>query len=78
MDRTGADTVKKYVEELELTFPTLHDQTSKIASQYGVRGVPTTYVIDANGKAVGGAVGPRPWNSEEVYGLVEQLLKEAN
>ena len=78
IDRAEIDTVKKYVEEFNITFPNLHDPTSKVAVKFGVRGVPMTYFIDADGKAVGGVVGPRQWNSKEVHGLVEQLLAEAN
>ena len=78
IDRTGIDVVQKYVKELNLTFPNVHDPTTKIAVEYGVRGVPTTYFIDVDGKALGMIVGPRPWESQEVQDFVEQLLAEAN
>ena len=76
IDRTGIDVVKKYVEELNITFPTLHDPTANVATKYGVRGVPTTYFIDSEGKAIGFVIGPRSWNSQEVHRFVEQLLGE--
>lgn len=76
IDRSGIDTVKKFVEAHELTFPNLHDQTSKVALEYGIRGVPVTLFIDKKGKVGGGVIGPRAWNSEEAYGLIEQLLSE--
>jgi len=78
IDRTDIDKVKKYVEEYKLTFPNLHDPTTKSAANYGVRGVPTTFFIDADGKIIGSVVGPRAWDSEDVQKLVEQLLAEAN
>ena len=78
IDRAGIETVKKYVVEHNLTFPNLHDQTSKVALEYGIRGVPTTFFIDSTGKVVGGVIGPRAWDSKEAYGLVEQLLAEGN
>jgi len=76
VDRTSIDTVKKYVEEHEITFLNLHDQKFEVASEYGVRGVPVTLFIDKKGKVVGGVLGPRPWDSEEANGLIEQLLSE--
>ncbi len=76
IDRAGIDTVKKYVEEHEITFPNLHDQTSEVALEYGVRGVPITIFINNDGKAVGGVIGPRPWDNKEAHGLIEQLLSE--
>ena len=78
IDRTGIDVVQDYVDEHKLTFPNVHDPTATSAIAYGVRGVPTTYFIDADGKALGMIVGPRPWDSQEVHDFVEQLLAETN
>jgi peroxiredoxin len=78
IDRTSFDIVKKYVEANQITFPTLHDQTMQTASEYGVRGVPTTYFIDREGKAVGGVIGPREWDGQAAQGLIEYLLSHAN
>ena len=77
IDKGDIDKVKKYVEEYKLTFPNFHDPTSKVAVEYGVRGVPMTYIIDVHGKVIGVAIGPRPWDGEDVQKLVEQLLVEA-
>ncbi len=76
IDRTGPETVKTFVDQHKLTFPNLHDRTSKVASMYTVRGVPTTYFLDAAGKIIGGVIGPRDWNSKEVHDVVELLLAE--
>ena len=78
IDRGGSEAVQKFIEEHELTFPNVHDQSSKVAAAYGVRGVPSTYFIDPTGHAMGGVVGPRAWDSEEAFGLVEHLLTEIN
>ena len=66
------------MQELELTFPTVHDPDAKSAGDYGVRGVPMTFFIDAQGKTLGGVVGPRQWDSEDFHDLVELLLAERN
>ena len=78
IDRAGAETVQKFLEEHKLTFPNVHDQSSKVAAAYGVRGVPSTYFIDPTGQAMGGVIGPRVWDSEEADSLVEHLLAEVN
>ena len=74
IDRAGSETVEKFLQEHNITFPNLHDQTSEVALEYGIRGVPATFFIAANGKAIGGVIGPRPWDSEKAHSLVEQLL----
>ena len=76
IDRDGIETVQKFVEEHGISFPNMHDQTSKVASEYGVRRVPSTYFILTNGKAVGGVIGPREWDSKDVHRLIEQLLSD--
>ena len=76
IDRGETEAVKKYVEEMKLTFPNLHDPTTGIGTIYSVRGVPTTYILGKDGKLIGAAIGPRPWDNEEVQLLVEQLLAE--
>lgn len=78
IDKGNIEKVKKYVEELELTFLNLHDPMTKSAAGYGVRGVPTTYLIDTTGTIIGSVIGPRPWDGEDVQKLVEQLLAEAH
>jgi peroxiredoxin len=75
LDRTDIETVKEYVEEMQLTFPTLHDPTGNIGAPYAVRGVPSTYFIDRQGYAIGAVVGPRQWDGEEVDRLANHLLQ---
>jgi peroxiredoxin len=74
IDRAGIEVVKQYVTEHQLTFVNLHDQTQQLAAQYGVRGIPATFVITSAGKPIGGVIGPRAWDSATANSLVELLL----
>ena len=76
IDRGDAETVQKFIREHGITFPNLHDQMSSVASEFGVRGVPSTIFINKNGYAFGGVIGPREWDSEEMHRLIEQLLAD--
>jgi peroxiredoxin len=77
IDRQGTEAVKPFMEELQLTFPALLDQTSAVARQYGLRGLPTTYLIDPDGRLIGAAVGGRDWSSTEAKALIAGLLRHA-
>jgi peroxiredoxin len=77
IDRQGAEAVKPFMEELRLTFPALLDQTSAVARQYGLRGLPATYLIDPDGQLIGAAVGGRDWHSTEAKALITGLLRQA-
>jgi peroxiredoxin len=78
IDRAEHDIVRKFVEDQKITYPILHDQTLKVAQQYGVRGTPTTYLLDVEGNTIGRIVGPAEWDSQEAYDLIEQLIAEKN
>ena len=77
IDRQGVEAVKPFMEELQLTFPALLDQQSEVARQYGLRGLPTTYLIDPEGRLIGAAVGGRDWERSEAKALVAGLLRQA-
>ena len=76
IDQADRDVVKKFAEEKKITYPVLHDQTMQVASEYSVRGTPSTYILDVNGNAVGGVIGPGKWDSQGAYELIEKLLAE--
>ena len=76
LDRISLAEVKTFVDEAELTFPNLHDAKMTVGADYQVRGIPASYILDRNGKAVGSVVGPRSWDGEEIAPLLEQLLAE--
>jgi thiol-disulfide isomerase/thioredoxin len=68
--------VQRYATELGLTFPLLLDQTGKNNVLYGVIGLPTTFVVGRDGRAVAFGVGPRDWNGPPARALLEALLAE--
>ena len=57
--------------------PVLIDQVGDVTGKvYGVWGPPTLYVIDRQGRLVGRAAGPRPWDSPAGRRFIEALLSE--
>lgn len=78
IDRAEPDVIKKFVDEKKVTYPILHDRTRQVVGEYSVRGTPTTYLLDVEGKVIGKVIGPAEWDSQATYDLIEQLLKENN
>ena len=74
--REEKEAVRRYAKDLDLTFPLVLDQDGKINVAYGVVGLPTTFVIGRDGRAVGLAVGPRQWESAPARALIASLLAE--
>ena len=76
IDRQGLPVVKKFYDELGLTvLGTYLDQSGTAASKLNAVGVPTTLLIDREGREIGRKVGPAEWDSPEVLALLREHLR---
>jgi len=75
LDSFGTRRVKKFVKGLDfkVTYPIVIDKRRQVAAKYGVSVLPTTVVIDKDGKVIFYHVGYSPGDEEEI----EQKVKEA-
>ena len=75
IDRKGSSVVKPFYEELGLKALGIYvDQSGKAASALDAVGVPTTLLIDRDGREVGRKIGPTEWDSPEVIALLREHL----
>jgi thiol-disulfide isomerase/thioredoxin len=74
------DHVFAYTGQLSVdpTFPILFDRDSRVSQLYGVKGLPTTLLIDRQGRIVYRAVGGRDFEHAEVRQIVRDLLGAAD
>ncbi|MGE3537603.1 MAG: redoxin domain-containing protein [Candidatus Tectimicrobiota bacterium] len=75
-DSQGAAVVRPFVQTHRVTFPVLLDPQNVVSGQLQIPGIPTTYVLDKQGRIAGFALGARDWNSAEMHQFFEQLLVE--
>ena len=75
--REGREKVSSFIKENGSTFPVLLDFTGEVGYSYGIRGYPTTYLVDPEGMIIGGAVGARDWASDDAFKLIEHLLPKS-
>jgi peroxiredoxin len=68
------EVVFEFTGRYPVTFPLLLDLDGKVIRQYPVIGLPTTFVIDPQGKVVYRAVGGREWDDEALLGALRKLL----
>ncbi len=66
--------VKAFFEKLKLSFTALLDSNGEVATEFAVNALPTSFVLDKQGKIVGAAIGPREWNSRASIALFEYLI----
>ena len=74
--REGTAAIRGYAKELGLTFPLVLDPKGEINAAYGVIGLPTTFLIGRDGRAVALAVGPREWGNTAARAIIRALLDE--
>ena len=75
--REEREAVRRYAKDLDLTFALVLDPDGKINVAYGVVGLPTTFLVGRDGRAVALAVGPREWASAPGRAIIEALLAES-
>jgi len=73
--RETAGAVQKFIKSNGYTFPVMLDSDGKIGGIYGVRGIPTTFIIDREGKIIGKVGGSIYWDTPQVFAAIESLLK---
>ncbi len=74
LDQQGAVAVEPFVRQNRLTYPILLDPTLQGARQFGIRGLPATFLIGTDGYVKGVTYGPREWDGPEARALIESLL----
>ena len=74
------DHVFSYMGELDVfpEFPILFDPQSAVSADYGVRGLPTSFLIDPDGRIAYRAIGGREFDHPDVVTLIGSLLEEMN
>lgn len=76
VDYGGQKSVKEFINKYQYTFPILLDPNGKTLDLFQVKGIPATFIIDKKGKMVGKAIGPRNWESQEVFSLINLLIEK--
>lgn len=75
LDRKGADASKAFLDEVNATALKLYiDDTARQGGALRIVGMPTTILIDAEGREVGRLSGPAEWDSDTAKELISSLL----
>ncbi len=75
-DFAGLKVVKPFFERLDLANLELYlNSGGQLARTIGVVALPTTLLIDREGRVVGGVEGPAEWDSEEAVRLIRHYIE---
>jgi peroxiredoxin len=68
------EVAKAFISRNNYTFPVVLDLEYRATQTYGIRGFPTTYIIDKQGNLIGKLVGSRDWDAPEVLAVFHKLI----
>ncbi len=75
-DFAGMDLVGPFFERLKLeNLAIFLDSDGALGKVFGIVGLPTTLLIDREGRLVGGLEGPAEWDSDEAVALIRHYLQ---
>lgn len=76
LDKNGHDKAKKFLAEIKAENLKFYiDPTGKEGFNLKPLGLPTTYLIDAEGREIGRLTGPAVWDSEAAKALIKPEIK---
>jgi thiol-disulfide isomerase/thioredoxin len=76
VDKAGIDGARKFLDETKARHLNLYaDPTARSGPTLRVVGMPTTILIDTEGREVGRLTGPAEWDSAEARSLIEAAMR---
>lgn len=77
IDRGGLEKPGKFLKEIGVKHLKLYNNSSgKLASSLKAFGMPTTLLINRQGKEIGRLVGPAEWGSKEALALIQAAIAD--
>jgi peroxiredoxin len=70
-----ADTIFVFTADYPADFPILLDTDGEVIGQWPVKGLPTTYIVDPEGRIAYRAIGGREWDDEQLLDALRALQK---
>jgi thiol-disulfide isomerase/thioredoxin len=68
-------TIRQYIRNSNYSFPVLMDRNGRVNSVYGIEAIPTSFIIDREGKILGRIVGSIRWDTSGIINAFDAILK---
>ncbi|MAN63493.1 MAG: redoxin [Parvibaculum sp.] len=79
LDRSGLDLPRAFYSEHNIVHLGLYnDASARIGVALGVFGIPTTVLLDREGRLIGRLVGPAEWDAPDAVALMKAAIGESN
>jgi len=68
--------VKSFLDQGKISYPVYVDPKSSLTALYASRGIPTTYILDKNGKFIAGIIGSFDYDNPEFVSIMKELSRK--
>lgn len=76
-DRGGAAVVNPFLARIDLQhLPVYLDAKGVLGRAFALKGLPTTFLLDREGRVLAGLVGPAEWDSPEALDFIRHYLQD--
>lgn len=72
----SASTVAAFLKDNPFTFPVYLDESGRASAPFVNRGIPSTFILDKQGRAIAGIVGSRSYDGPEVVTIMKELAQK--
>jgi len=69
----SAKTVDAFIKANHYTYPIYLDEGHQLGAAFASQGIPSTYILDKNGRVIAGIVGSREYDDPELVALLKEL-----
>ena len=69
----GKETIEAYEKQVPIKLTILRDETAGQLANWNMTGLPTTFILDPDGRVVYQAMGERAWDSDDILDKVRAL-----
>lgn len=73
--KEDAKTVEGFLKQYPYSFPIYLDPSGAASGNFVTRGIPTTFVLDKDARAIAAIIGSRPYDEPEVISLFRDLAR---
>lgn len=75
IDRGGADAVKTFYTEIGIQHLAIHvDASNQVGFALAIAGLPSTLLIDAEGRELGRLIGPAEWDAPDMVAFLRTIV----
>ena len=72
--REEESVVRQFIQNNKYTFPVMLDSDGRVSSMYGIQAIPTSFILNREGKIIGRVVGSIYWDTPQAIAVFEALL----